>query len=304
MAGLSYISHDIGGFSRASAPLTDPDLYVRWLEFGVFNPVLRLHSAPGCGSRQPWDYGDVNLKTAKKWLQTRLQLAPYLYSAAREHYESGVPIIRGLFLENPKDEASYRFDEFYFGPSLLVAPLLAPGDFRQVYLPPGSWYDYATNRKVDGGKEFTVRASLGEIPVYVKAGSILPMQADFTPSLTGHVQNLLLKVYPGADGSATLYEDDGKSPAYERGEYCKTRYELKCEGSRHALSGHCPEGQPLGETRAVHVELALETPPAAIQLNGRALAASHYEWCQEKRLLKIDLGELESSQAFELEAEC
>ena len=302
MVGINYVSHDIGGFSRASAPLTDPDLYVRWLEFGVFNPVLRLHSAPGCGSRQPWDYGDANLKIAKKWLQTRQQLAPYLYSAAREHYESGVPIIRGLFLENPKDEASYLFDEFFFGPSLLVAPLLAPGEFRQVYLPPGSWYDYATNRKVDGGREFTVRASLGEIPVYVKAGSILPMQADFAPSPTGHVQNLLLKVYPCADGSATLYEDDGKTPAYERGEYCKTRYELKCKGSRLTLSGHCPEGKLLGKTRTVHVEMALEAPPASIKLNGHALTASPYEWCQEKRLLKIDLGDLEASQAFELQA--
>ena len=149
-----------------------------------------------------------------------------------------------------------------------------------------------------------VRASLGEIPVYVKAGSILPMQADFAPSPTGHVQNLLLKVYPGADGSATLYEDDGKTPAYERGEYCKTRYELKCEGSRLTLSGHCPEGKLLGKTRTVYVEMAMEAPPASIKLNGHALAASQYEWSQGKRLLKIDLGELEASQAFELEMEC
>jgi len=303
MAGINYISHDIGGFSRALAPLADPDLYVRWLEFGVFNPVLRLHSAPGCGSRQPWDYGDANLKIAKKWLQTRLQLAPYLYSAAREHYESGVPITRGLFLEHPTDEASYRFDEFYFGPSMLVAPLLTPGDFRQVYLPPGSWFDYATNKQIDGGKEFTIRASLEEIPVYVKAGCILSMQTDFTPSLTGHVQNLLFKLYPGPDSSATIYEDDGKTPAYERGCYCKTRYEVTSNGSLLTLKGHCPEGTLLGETRTITVELAMETQPSSINLNGDGLTSSHYEWCQEKRQLKIDLGELQASHSFQLEVE-
>jgi alpha-glucosidase (family GH31 glycosyl hydrolase) len=304
LVGINYVSHDIGGFSRAAAPLTDPDLYMRWLEFGVFNPVLRLHSAPGCGSRQPWDYGDVNLKIAKKWLQTRLQLAPYLYAAAREHYECGVPIIRGLFLEHAKDEASYRFDEFYFGPSLLVAPLLTPGDFRQVYLPPGSWHDYTTHRRVEGGKEFTVRASLGEIPVYVKAGSILPMQVDLTPSPTGHVQNLLLKIYPGADGSATLYEDDGKTPAYEQGDYCKTRYEVKCQGRQLILNGHGPEGKLLGTARTITVEMATETPPSSIMLNGLSLVVSQYNWCQEKRLLRIDLGERPASQVFRLEIEC
>jgi alpha-glucosidase (family GH31 glycosyl hydrolase) len=303
MAGINYISHDIGGFSRASAPLTDPDLYVRWLEFGVFNPVLRLHSAPGCGSRQPWDYGDVNFKTARKWLQTRLQMSPYLYSAAREHYECGIPIIRGLFLEHPEDEAGYRFDEFYFGPSMLVAPLLTPGLFRQVYLPAGSWYEYATNRQVDGGKEFTARATLAEIPVYVKAGGILPMQADFKSCPTGHVQNLLLKVYPGANGSTVLYEDDGKTPSYEQGEYCKTRYELKSKGGKLILTGQCPEGKLLGKTRKITVELAKETAPASISLDGRRLNSSQYEWNREKSLLKIELGELKASQAFRLEVE-
>ena len=303
MAGMNYISHDIGGFSRSSAPLTDPDLYMRWLEFGVFNPVLRLHSAPGCGSRQPWDYGEANLKIARKWLQTRLQLSPYLYAAAREHYENGTPIIRGLFLEHPKDNASYRFDEFYFGASMLVAPLLIPGPFRQVYLPAGSWYEYATNRQIEGGKEFTVQASLGEIPVYVKAGGILPMQAELRPSPTGHVQSLLLKIYPGANASAILYEDDGKTPAYERGEYCKTLYELKGKGRQLILNGKKPEGKLLGKTRKLTVELAKGTPPVSISLNGHRLSASKYDWDKEKHLLKIELGELQASQSFRLEIE-
>ena len=300
-AGINYVSHDIGGFSRAAAPLTDPDLYMRWLEFGVFNPVLRMHSAPGCGSRLPWDYGEENLRIAQKWLQTRQQLAPYLYAAAREHYDSGVPIIRGLFLEYPRDESSYRFDEFFFGSAILVAPLLTPGLFRQVYLPPGVWYEYATNRKLDGGRECTVRATLGEIPIYVKAGSILPLRADRQQQPPEHIQNLLLKIYPGADGAAVLYEDDGKTPGYETGDFCKTRYELRCAGGKIFLNGQRPEGKLRGQTRTISIEMVREKPPESLVLNGRPLAATQSEWNPEKLRLKIELGEMPAAEAFCLE---
>lgn len=301
MVGLGYVSHDTGGFSRPAAPLTDPDLYMRWLEFGVFNTVLRLHSAPGCGSRLPWDYGQENFKAARQWLQTRLQLFPYLYSAAREHNETGLPIIRGLFLEHPQDEASYRFDEYYFGAALLVAPLLTPGLFRPVYLPAGGWYEFATNQRLEGGKEFTVRAAIGEIPVYVKAGSIVPMQADVRPSPSGHIQNLRLGVYPGANGSARLYEDDGKTPAYERGAHCTTRYQLESTDRKLVLRGDKPTGTPLGATRHITVDVAAEAAPASVSFNGHLLAQDKSTWNPEKHRLTIDLGERPTTQAFRLE---
>ena len=212
-AGVAYVSHDVGGFAHPEAPLIDPLLFLRWLQFSVFNPVLRFHAAPGSGSRHPWDYGAQNMEIARSWLRLRNSLLPYLYTAARLHYDTGLPLVRGLFLLHPEDSAAYRYDEFYFGDALLVAPMLTQDTHRTVYLPAGRWVDFRSGEMLAGGRELFATAPLSTIPVYVKAGSILPCQWGDTPA-AAHVERLLLDVYPGDDGTGELYEDDGTSQAY------------------------------------------------------------------------------------------
>jgi len=299
--GLAYISHDIGGFStHASAPLIAPDLYMRWLQFGVWNPVLRLHSAPGCGSRMPWDYGEDNLKTATKWLQIRHSLMPYIYSKAREHYETGIPIVRGLFLDDPDNENAYRFDEFFFGESILVAPVLSNNESRQVYLPNGEWYTFLKGEKIIGGRVFDVISEMDHIPVYIKAGSIITRQSLSEKSSASHIENLVLDVYPGNNSSTILYEDDGKTPDYKQKAYCKTQFKLYEDNRSIIISGEVIEGKTFNKKRNVCLDILLAEKPEKIEFNKKQLLASACKTGDLPNKYRINLGTINSDDDFEL----
>ncbi|HEX9201807.1 MAG TPA: DUF5110 domain-containing protein, partial [Acidobacteriaceae bacterium] len=157
----------------------------------------------------------------RKYLNTRSQLMPYLYSAAWETHTTGIPLIRSLGLEFPEDPTAWATaDAYLFGPSLLVAPVFEQGATeRKVYLPAGGWYDFWTAKRIEGGTAMTVPASLETIPLFVRAGSIVPTgpvkQYVGEPS----TEPVRLTIYPGADGRFQLYDDDGLSFAYEKGAF-------------------------------------------------------------------------------------
>lgn len=297
--GVSNVSHDIGGFmlpssqvtkNKAGAPVIDPERYLRWLQFGVFGPILRFHSAPGCGSRRPDDY-DAELDGAcRHWLRVRHSLLPYIYTAMRQHHETGIPLVRGMFLEEPENPDAYRFDQYYFGPDMLVAPVLAASRKRTVYLPAlparpsagdgespvqgaaGDWCEFETAKRVCGGVELTRPVALADVPVYVRAGSIIPRQNPDGDIHAAHIRELVLDVYPGADGSGELYEDDGTSPSYEQGNFCRTRFDLVQERGALTLRGQVVAGRPLGDERQVTVDIALAAPPREVRREGQVAA--------------------------------
>ncbi|MFA5206223.1 MAG: TIM-barrel domain-containing protein [Lentisphaeria bacterium] len=299
--GMAYVSHDIGGFLHPESPLIDPVLYLRWLQFGVFSPILRFHSSPGAGSRQPWDYGPANLAAARHWLQLRNSLVPYLYGAARTAYETGLPLVRGLYLDRPGDEAGYRFDEYFLGDAFLVAPILTAGNHRQVYLPPGAWFDFASGQRLDGGREMTVYAELRQLPVYVKAGAIVPRQdveKDPAP-VRAHVQKLLLDVYPGAAGSAVLYEDDSRTQEYRGNAFGQTVFTLAERDGALFLSGAALQGRAFGVDRQVRLRIAVPAAPARVRWQGHPLPAGRFTYDAASRRLLVDLGTVPVDQAWE-----
>jgi alpha-glucosidase (family GH31 glycosyl hydrolase) len=298
--GMAYVSHDIGGFSHSPAPLLDPDLYIRWLQFGALSPVLRFHSAPGAGSRQPWDYGNANLEIARKYLQLRHSLMPYLYSAARQAHESGLPLARGLYLDHPREEACYRFDEYILGDALLVAPVLAPSNHRLLYLPSGEWYDFEDGHRLAGGQEIYRCVPLESMPLFVKAGSILPRQWNPQHPAQAFVRDLWLDVYPGADCEAQLYEDDSHTTAYLQGEFCQTSFTLRHTEAGLRLAGAVPQGKLLGPEREVRVQMALTQPPDQVTLNGIELVAGQISYHPASRRLALDLGVLPAEQTWEV----
>ncbi len=269
-AGISQISHDIGGFAldasevrtnKAGTPVIDPERYLRWLQFGVFNPILRFHSAPGSGSRRPDDYDDELGGACRHWLRVRHGLLPYLYTAMRQYHDTGLPVTRGLYLEDPRNPAAYRFDEFFFGPDLLIAPVLSADRERSLYLPAtgnaGGWWEFETAICHAGNREITRMVELSDVPVYVRPGAIIPRQNPDDPVHPGHIAELVLDVYPGANGSAFLYEDDGVSEAYPAGAFCRTHFELHHDSDGITLSGRVDAGVPLGRHRVVVVEISL-----------------------------------------------
>ncbi|MGH9585204.1 MAG: TIM-barrel domain-containing protein, partial [Bryobacteraceae bacterium] len=237
-SGMAYWSNDIGGWqylprvhhpkhppllnpsdARANIGGYDdyPELYTRWFEYGVFQPIFRTH-----GSRrynEVWSYGKQAEPILSKYLRLRYKLMPYTYSLAYKTYLTGAPYMRALFMDFPNDPhvAHIRY-EYMFGPAFLVAPVTKQGaTSRGVYLPEGAdWYNYWTNRRFHGGQTIRVDAPIDVLPLFVRAGSIVPIGSPVES--TAQVQKIAkLCVYRGADGDFTLYRDDGTTYAYEQG---------------------------------------------------------------------------------------
>ncbi len=241
LSGLPYWGTDIGGFIPTDE-LTG-ELYVRWFQFGAFCPLFRSHGR-NWHLRLPWgwDGGDggpdetrgwkpapeeLHNKQVepicKKYLELRYRLLPYLYTAAKDGQETGMPILRALWLHDPTDPVAVsRGDEYLWGDAMLVAPVVEhAARFRRVYLPRGSWYDFWTEEGVLGGRELERRVDLETTPLYVRAGAIIPMGPVKQYAEEPSDEPLELVVYPGSDGSGSLYEDDGHTFDYEKGAYMR-----------------------------------------------------------------------------------
>ena len=226
LAGMNYGSCDIGGFRELSSPeRPTKEMMVRWFQAGVFLPIMRAHSNVTAIPHFPWLWGDDAEAAIRKALQLRYQLIPYFYSLGHEAYETGAPMMRPLLMEfqNDKNVANLT-DEWLLGKGLLAAPLLDSGNTRKIYLPNDIWFDFNTGKTVQGPIEFTVTKSLNEIPVFVRAGTILPIGPVIQH--TGEVSSdpLEIRVYPGRNTAFTLVEDDGHSENYTKNITRKTVY--------------------------------------------------------------------------------
>ncbi len=221
LAGLPYETCDIGGFLGNPSP----ELLSRWMEAGVFFPVMRSHSEIHDTPRFPWLYGPDALNAVRKALDLRYRLIPYYYSVAHETFETGVPLMRPLVMEFPDDpNVANISDEWLMGSSLLAAPILQPGGKRSVYLPDDTWYAFGTNTVLQGKQTIQITAALDEIPIYVRAGTILPLGPviQHTSQLPGGP--LELQIYPGKDATFTLAEDDGRTTGYLKGQIRRTTF--------------------------------------------------------------------------------
>ena len=236
-SGLPYWCTDIGGF--ATDERYSPELFIRWLEWGVFCPLMRTHGTRA--ENEPWSYGDQAGPIIEKYIRLRYQLMPYLYACARQIYDASRPMMRGLFLDFPDDPvACAQRHEYMFGPALLVAPILdRDARRRQVYLPRGVWFDYWTGRRMEGGREITVQAPLDRIPLFVREGNLLPMTEAMQYVGEKPEDEIIVHVY-GDHGSCMLYDDAGEGHGYEHGEYAKTM--LTWENGR--LTATLLEGKP------------------------------------------------------------
>jgi len=242
LSGISYWGSDIGGF----VPTADytGEFYVRWFQFAAFNPLFRshgrewrLHTPIGwtagkmVGFRETPSYNpdpkELNNPAVepicKKFLELRYQMMPYLYSAVKECCETGMPIIRSLWLHYPDDRvAAARGDEYLYGRDILVAPVVEKAaTSRSLYLPRGVWYDFWTQEKIEGGREITRKVDLETTPLYVRAGAVIPMGPVKQYTSEKVDGPLTLWVHTGADGAFSLYEDDGKTFDFRKGEFMR-----------------------------------------------------------------------------------
>lgn len=243
LSGIPYWGTDIGGFVPTKE--FTAELYLRWFQFGAFCTLFRCHGR-AWKLRLPWgwDTGETgppeisNYRGAslpdpselhntqvepicRKYLELRYRMLPYLYSAVRECSTTGMPVVRALWLHYPDDPVAVaRDDEYLWGRDILVAPVCEMGaTSRRVYLPRGDWYDFWTGEKMTGGREITRAVDLGTMPLFVRAGAVLPLGPVKQHTRETTTEPLSVTVYPGANGSFLLYEDDGKSFDYRRGQW-------------------------------------------------------------------------------------
>jgi alpha-glucosidase/alpha-D-xyloside xylohydrolase len=265
LSGIPYWGTDIGGFVP-TAEYTG-ELYVRWFQFGAFNTLFRshgriwpLHLPWGWNIGQPSNLVMRETPTyhpdpdvfhnaqvepiCRKYLNLRYQLMPYLYSAVHECTQTGMPVIRALWLHYPGDATAVaRGDEYLWGRDMLVAPVTEKGaTSRKVYLPKGTWHDFWTNERQEGGKEVTRTVDLETTPLYVRGGAIIPMDPirQYTAEKTDAPTDI--KVYPGADGSFLLYDDDGATFNHRKGEW--TAIQMTYNDTRRTLALRAAHGSP------------------------------------------------------------
>jgi alpha-glucosidase len=215
ISGVPFVGEDVGGFWRDC----EKELFIRWIQLGVFYPFFRIHTAKNTKDQEPWSFGEEVEKIAKEYINLRYQLIPYIYSLFYEAKEKGIPLIRSFVLEFQDEEVLSHEDEFMFGPFILVAPVFERGKReREVYLPKGFWYDFYTGKRYRGGSIIKVFAPLSRIPLFLREGSIVPMWDVQNYVGEKKQENLYLKITPG-EGRFLYYEDDGISWNYENGEF-------------------------------------------------------------------------------------
>jgi alpha-glucosidase len=215
VSGLSFCGTDIGGFTGNP----DGELYTRWMQFGVFSPFMRVHSAGDTRDREPWSFGPEWEVICKKFIELRYKLLPYIYSVFWQQHRYGLPILRPIaFLEQQIYKNLLREEEFAFGDNILVSPVINPGEkSKVVYLPEGNWYYYFNNEVFQGGKEVSIPTPLDEMPIFVKSGTILPEYPVMQFTGEKKIEALKLVVYYGAgEQHSYSYTDHGDTFAFEQ----------------------------------------------------------------------------------------
>lgn len=276
-----YVSDDIGSFLGPvpGNAQDDADLYARWVQLGAFQPVLRLHSS--AGNRLPWQYPAPAGPAAAGFLRLREALVPYTYTLAAESVRTGLPVTRPLYLDYPSQPSAYDNPaEYLYGPSVLVAPVTTPGDVatQTVWFPPGTWTDWFTGATFTGPATRKLTVPLDRMPVFVKAGGIIPEQAPMDHVGADPSAPTTLRVYPGA-GSFTLYADAGTGTGYQRGQYSLTTVTTAARGAVAAVSIGASRGGYPGQqaTRSFRVELHGLTRPGSVLVNGRPGSGWSYD---------------------------
>ena len=223
ISGISFCGTDIGGFSGEP----DGELFTRWIQMGTFSPFMRAHSAGDTKEREPWSFGEPYTAINRKFIELRYRLIPYLYSTFWEHHRYGFPILRPIVMQEQDVLLNhFRQDEFTYGDKILICPVLEPGQTdRNVYLPKGRWYNFWTNECVDGGQEVNVLTPLETIPIFVKAGSVIPeypvMQYVGEKEITEVKLNIYYSDY---EVNSFLFEDYGETFAYEQDIYLEKKF--------------------------------------------------------------------------------
>jgi alpha-glucosidase (family GH31 glycosyl hydrolase) len=310
--GMPYVSHDVGTFFAQSptqtcdpdaspilAPVENslpPEMYVRWIQLGTFQPLDRLHSHHG--RRLPWEYPEPARTAAAEFLRLREALVPYLYTLARDAHDTGVPMVRPLYLGWPHHDAAYAHPaQYMLGPDLLVAPVAAPGDPAEVdvWFPPGRWVDWFTGEVHRGPGNERLSVPLGRMPVFLRAGGVVPTQPAVPTTPAAPPTSLVLTAHRG-NGSLRLYDDAGDGLDYEGGAFNRTTVSQRGMRGAHVLRIASARGSFAGvPRRSYEIRLAGVPRPRTVRVAGRRISRWSYD--SATRTVTVRTGSRATSRA-------
>jgi len=280
--GYAYWSHDIGGHMPG---VVDPEIYTRWVQFGAFSPILRTHTTKNPDAeRRVWAYPEPYSSILRSTFKLRYALEPYLYTEGRRTYDSGVAFLHPLYYDWPDQAAAYQSrEEYVFGDQMLAAPVTAPADkvsglaAEKVWLPKGEWIEWPTGKHFTGPATVDRAFSIDQIPVYLRAGAIVPMQPPMLYTGQKPVDPLIVNVWPLAPGTSSsyeVYEDSGVAVEYQKGVFARTPIKATQTGDTLRVEIGPVAGSYPGmlHARAYELRLPADWPPASVTINGVALA--------------------------------
>jgi len=303
--GYGWWSHDIGGHQRGEK---DDELSTRWLQYGVFSPIMRLHSTMSIfNGKEPWRYSTDAANVMKKYLQLRHQLVPYIYTMnARNHFD-GLPLVSPMYYEHPEDDQAYNVpNQFYFGTELIVAPMVTPMHRKlhmtstTAWLPEGEWFDFFNGHRYRGGKQIRLFRYLEDQGVLAKAGAIVPLGRHLEQSNALHnPKELEVVVFPGASNRFTLFEDDSAGVAHRDGVNVETTFALDWEARELTIAAPTGHRDLLPENRSITLILR-GVREGYVQREGESVTG-HYDHATQS--LRVELGEVTDTIILSLQVE-
>lgn len=324
MGGIPFWATDISGYcGDIKDHKVMAELYTRWMQFGVFNPLSRAHHE-GNNAAEPWMFGEAAEAACRSAIQLKYRLFPYIYTYAREAHDKGLPLMRALFLEYPNDEQTYsESGAFLFGKELLVAPVVKKGaTSKQVYLPEGEWIDFNDGKTVyEGEQTIRYKAPLSIIPLFVKKGSIIPMMPVMNYIHEKKNYPLFFEIFPAAEGreaSFELYEDDGESNDYQKNLFAKTKITCftKLKGYTVNIKAREEKGFAIQGQRNLVIKLHIDQKPKSVFLQGKKIKSvnpvkqesstdndykvSSWSWDKEKNILSAKIPDSGTDTSIEI----
>tara|TARA_R110002051_G_scaffold117009_3_gene190623 strand:- start:3309 stop:5753 length:2445 start_codon:yes stop_codon:yes gene_type:complete len=265
LSGVGNWAHCMGGFEHVA----DPELYIRWCQFGLLSPIAHLFGMEHPNYKEPWNYGEEALRIFKQYDELRYSLIPYLYSASYEMHTTGKPLMRALVLEYQEDENVYDItDQYLLGNSLMICPVTTKGaQTRVVYLPEGKWINYWTGEYYTGKQHINVVCPIDQMPIFIKSGAILPTQEVLNYIGEKEIGTINLEIYPEKESDFTLYDDDGKSLNYQEGDFSETLTEVNDTDSTTEITIHEPKGNYKILNRTYSLKIHLDKMPKLIEMN-------------------------------------
>ncbi len=272
LSGVGNWAHCMGGFEHVA----DPELYIRWTQFGLLSPIAHLFGMEHPNYKEPWNYGKEATRIFKSYDTFRYQLIPYLYSTSYQNHITGKPQMRAMVLDNQDDPNTYEItDQYMLGESMMVCPVIDKGaKTRVVYLPKGQWTNYWTNEVFEGKQYISVLCPLGQIPIFIKGGAIIPMQESQNYIGEKAIKNIDLHIYTHEKSSFTLYQDDGKSLNYENGDYTTTQIETEENHQTTIIKIDEPKGSFISNVATYTIVIQQPDHPSSIFINKKKIDAS------------------------------